>query len=100
MAIFRLWGGDDLGRAWYKVGKLERRTNTFTDFVNVAQGLIERGFTAAGLISISGGSAGGELMGAVVNTDPQLWGAVAAHVPFVDVLATSQSNHRTVLRGR
>ncbi len=76
------------GRAWYKAGKLERRTNTFTDFVDVAKGLIERGHTRAGRIAISGGSAGGELMGAVINSDPQLWGAVAAHVPFVDVLAT------------
>ena len=87
-AIAHVRGGDDLGRAWYKAGKLERRSNTFTDFVDVAKALIERGFTAAGRISISGGSAGGELMGAVINSDPELWGAVAAHVPFVDVLNT------------
>jgi oligopeptidase B len=87
-AIAHIRGGDDLGRAWYKAGKLERRTNTFTDFVDVAKGLIGRGYTAAGRISISGGSAGGELMGAVINSDPALWGAVGAHVPFVDVLAT------------
>jgi oligopeptidase B len=87
-AIAHIRGGDDLGRAWYKAGKLERRCNTFTDFVDVAQGLIGSGFTAAGRISISGGSAGGELMGAVINSDPELWGAVVAHVPFVDVLAT------------
>ncbi len=87
-AIAHIRGGDDLGRAWYKAGKLERRTNTFTDFVDVARGLIARGFTSAGRISISGGSAGGELMGAVINSDSNLWGAVAAHVPFVDVLAT------------
>ncbi|MBC7160127.1 MAG: S9 family peptidase [Porphyrobacter sp.] len=87
-AIAHIRGGDDLGRAWYKAGKLESRTNTFTDFVDVAKGLIERGLTEAGRISISGGSAGGELMGAVVNSDPELWGAVVAHVPFVDVLAT------------
>ncbi len=87
-AIAHIRGGDDLGRAWYKAGKLERRTNTFTDFVDVAQGLIERGLTKAGQISISGGSAGGELMGAVINSDPALWGAVVAHVPFVDVLST------------
>ena len=87
-AIAHIRGGDDLGRAWYKAGKLERRTNTFTDFVDVARGLIELGYTAAGRISTSGGSAGGELMGAVVNSDPDLWGAVVAHVPFVDVLAT------------
>ncbi len=87
-AIAHIRGGDDLGRAWYKAGKLERRTNTFNDFVDVAKGLVERGYTQAGRISISGGSAGGELMGAVVNSDPALWGAVVAHVPFVDVLNT------------
>ena len=87
-AIAHIRGGDDLGRAWYKAGKLERRTNTFNDFVDVARGLIERGFTEAGRISISGGSAGGELMGAVINSDPHLFGAVVAHVPFVDVLST------------
>lgn len=87
-AIAHIRGGDDLGRAWYKAGKLEQRTNAFNDFVDVAKGLVAHGFTSAGHISISGGSAGGELMGAVMNSDPELWGAVAAHVPFVDVLAT------------
>ena len=87
-AIAHIRGGDDLGRAWYKAGKLDRRTNTFHDFVDVANGLVERGYTQAGMIAISGGSAGGELMGAVINSDPQLWGAVVAHVPFVDVLNT------------
>ncbi len=87
-AIAHIRGGDDLGRAWYKAGKLERRTNTFNDFVDVANGLVERGYTTQGRISISGGSAGGELMGAVINSDPDLWGAVVAHVPFVDVLNT------------
>ena len=87
-AIAHIRGGDDLGRAWYKAGKLERRTNTFTDFVDVAKALVAKGYTQAGSISISGGSAGGELMGAVINSDPALFGAVAAHVPFVDVLAT------------
>jgi oligopeptidase B len=87
-AIAHIRGGDDLGRAWYKAGKLERRANTFNDFVDVAKALIERGYTAPGRVAISGGSAGGELMGAVINSDPALFGAVAAHVPFVDVLAT------------
>ena len=87
-AIAHIRGGDDLGRAWYKAGKLEQRTNTFTDFVDVAKGLIAASLTETGRISISGGSAGGELMGAVMNSDPELWGAVVAHVPFVDVLAT------------
>ncbi len=87
-AIAHIRGGDDLGQQWYLDGKLEKRTNTFNDFVDVAKGLIGRGFTAKGRISISGGSAGGELMGAVINSDPGLWGAVVAHVPFVDVLNT------------
>ena len=87
-AIAHIRGGDDLGRAWYKAGKLERRANTFTDFVDVARGLVDRGYAQAGRITISGGSAGGELMGAVINSDSELFGAVVAHVPFVDVLAT------------
>jgi oligopeptidase B len=87
-AIAHIRGGDDLGRAWYKAGKREARANTFNDFVDVAEGLVALGLTARGRISISGGSAGGELMGAVINSNPDLWGAVVAHVPFVDVLAT------------
>ncbi|WBY17212.1 S9 family peptidase [Erythrobacteraceae bacterium WH01K] len=87
-AIAHIRGGDDLGRNWYLQGKLNERTNTFNDFVDVAKGLIDKGYTQKGKISASGGSAGGELMGVVVNTDPDLWGAVAAHVPFVDVLNT------------
>ncbi|AKH43107.1 oligopeptidase B [Altererythrobacter atlanticus] len=87
-AIAHIRGGDDLGRAWYKAGKLQQRTNAFNDFVDVAKGLVDRGLTEPGRIAIAGGSAGGELMGAVVNSDPHLWGAVVAHVPFVDVLAT------------
>ena len=87
-AIAHIRGGDDLGRNWYLDGKLTKRTNTFNDFVDVARALVDDGVTKAGAISISGGSAGGELMGAVVNSDPDLWGAVAAHVPFVDVLNT------------
>jgi oligopeptidase B len=87
-AIAHIRGGDDLGRRWYLQGKMEERTNTFNDFVDVARGLVERGYTAEGQISASGGSAGGELMGAVVNQAPELFGAVAAHVPFVDVLST------------
>lgn len=87
-AIAHIRGGDDLGQQWYLDGKLEKRTNSFNDFVDVAKGLIDLEYTSAGKISISGGSAGGELMGAVVNSDPALWGAVVAHVPFVDVLNT------------
>ncbi|MHA6316267.1 S9 family peptidase [Altererythrobacter sp. CAU 1778] len=87
-AIAHIRGGDDLGRNWYLQGKLNERTNTFNDFVDVAKGLIAKGYTAKGKVSASGGSAGGELMGVVANTDPDLWGAVVAHVPFVDVLNT------------
>ncbi|WP_188054107.1 S9 family peptidase [Sphingosinithalassobacter sp. CS137] len=87
-AIAHIRGGDDLGQQWYHDGKLEKRTNTFNDFVDVAKGLIDLGFTSAGNIAIAGRSAGGELMGAVVNSDPELWGAVIADVPFVDVLNT------------
>lgn len=87
-AIAHIRGGDDLGRGWYKAGKLDARTNTFNDFIDVARGLIDHGFTTAGRISASGGSAGGELMGAVINQAPDLFGAVVADVPFVDVLST------------
>ena len=87
-AIAHIRGGDELGYHWYEAGKLDRRTNTFNDFVDVAQHLIAARYTSPGRIAIAGGSAGGELMGAVVNQAPHLWGAVAAHVPFVDVLNT------------
>ena len=87
-AIAHIRGGDDLGQQWYLDGKLTKRTNTFNDFVDAAKGLVSAGFARPGRIVAAGGSAGGELMGAVVNSDPALWGAVAAHVPFVDVLNT------------
>ena len=87
-AIAHIRGGDDLGHQWFLDGKLTKRTNTFNDFVDVAKGLIARGFTKAGRIAINGRSAGGELVGAVVNSNPELWGAVIADVPFVDVLNT------------
>ena len=87
-AIAHIRGGDDLGYGWYLQGKAEARTHTFEDFVDAAHGLIAAGFARAGGIAINGGSAGGELMGVVANTDPHLWGAVVADVPFVDVLAT------------
>ena len=87
-AIAHIRGGDDLGQQWYLDGKLEKRANTFNDFVDVARLLVEQGWTTEGRIAIAGRSAGGELMGAVVNSDPELWGAVIADVPFVDVLNT------------
>ena len=87
-AIAHIRGGDDLGYAWYEAGKKEHRENTFNDFVDVARHLCAGRYTSAGRISISGGSAGGTLIGAVMNAAPELWGAAVAHVPFVDVLNT------------
>ncbi len=87
-AIAHIRGGDDLGRRWYLGGKLFERTNTFNDFVDVGRGLIAKGYTAEGKVTASGGSAGGELMGAIINQDPSQYGAIVAHVPFVDVVNT------------
>jgi oligopeptidase B len=87
-AVAHIRGGDDLGYGWFLEGKLKKRKNSFNDFVDAAAGLIAEGFAAPGRIAIQGGSAGGKLMGVVANSDPHLWGAVVADVPFVDVLAT------------
>ena len=87
-AIAHIRGGDDLGYKWFLDGKLTERTNTFNDFVDVAKGLAAAKFTRPGRIAINGGSAGGELMGAVVDSNPELWSAAVADVPFVDVLNT------------
>jgi len=87
-AIAHIRGGDDLGYQWFLDGKLKKRTNTFNDFVDVARGLIAEGYAKAGRVAAQGGSAGGELMGAAVNQAPELFGAVVADVPFVDVLNT------------
>ncbi|HWH18790.1 MAG TPA: S9 family peptidase [Allosphingosinicella sp.] len=89
-AIAHIRGGDDLGYGWFLDGKLTKRTNTFNDFVDAAKGMIAAGFARPGNIAIQGGSAGGELMGVVANTNPELWRAVVADVPFVDVLNTMQ----------
>ena len=87
-AIAHIRGGDELGHGWYEDGKLDKRENTFNDFVDVARVLTADGYVKDGNISISGGSAGGELMGAVINQAPDLWRAAVLHVPFVDVLNT------------
>ena len=87
-AIAHIRGGDDLGRRWYLQGKMFERTNTFNDFVDAGRGLIAKGFTSEGMVTASGGSAGGELMGAIINQDPAQYGAIVSHVPFVDVLNT------------
>ena len=89
-AIAHIRGGDDLGQQWQLDGKLTKRTNTFHDFIDTAKGLIDLGYAKPGRVVAAGGSAGGELMGVVINEAPELWGAVAAHVPFVDVLNTMQ----------
>jgi oligopeptidase B len=87
-AIAHVRGGTDKGWAWYKKGKLEYKTNTFTDFIACAEHLIAQGFTQPGKIVAQGGSAGGMLMGAVANMAPQLFAGIIADVPFVDVLNT------------
>ena len=87
-AIAHVRGGDEMGYHWYEDGKLAKRTNTFNDFVDVARFLVAEGYATEGNISASGGSAGGELMGAVIVQAPELWKAVVLHVPFVDVLNT------------
>ena len=87
-AIAHVRGGSMMSYQWYLDGKLDKRNNTFNDFVDVAKALIDRKYVAAGNISISGRSAGGELMGAAVIQAPELWRSVNLGVPFVDVLNT------------
>lgn len=81
-------GGMDKGYAWYKNGRREQKTNTFTDFIAAAETLIALGYTSERRIVAEGGSAGGLLMGAIANMRPELWAGVIAEVPFVDVLNT------------
>ncbi|MEP7301132.1 MAG: S9 family peptidase [Caldimonas sp.] len=87
-AIAHIRGGGDLGRRWYEAGKMANKATTFSDFIACAEALIARGLTAPRLLAIEGGSAGGLLMGAVVNRRPELFRAVVAQVPFVDVINT------------
>ena len=87
-AIAHIRGGMEMGWDWYENGKLLNKRNTFNDFIDCADYLIAEGYTSAGRIVAAGGSAGGMLMGAVVNERPDLFGCVVAHVPFVDVLNT------------
>lgn len=87
-AIAHVRGSDIMGYQWYLDGKLFKRTNTFNDFVDAARFLVNEKYTAEGNISIAGGSAGGELMGAVINQAPSMWRSVTLSVPFVDVLNT------------
>lgn len=87
-AIAHIRGGGDLGRRWYDDGKLAKKMNTFTDFISAAEALVAQGYTTPQQLIIQGGSAGGLLMGAVTNLRPELFKAVVAEVPFVDVINT------------
>ncbi len=89
-AIAHVRGGGELGRSWYEDGKLQHKGNTFSDFVAAAEHLIAQGYTSPEHLVIRGASAGGLLVGAVVNLRPDLWRAVVAEVPFVDCLTTMQ----------
>jgi oligopeptidase B len=88
VAIAHVRGGEEMGRRWYDDGKLLHKRNSFTDFIAAAEHLIAEGYTAADRLAINGGSAGGLLMGAVTNLRPDLFRAVTAEVPFVDVVNT------------
>lgn len=90
-AIAHVRGGGELGEAWYRAGKLEHKHNTFDDFIACAEQLIAAGYTTPQRLAISGGSAGGLLIGAVLNQRPELFAAAIAEVPFVDVLNTMQN---------
>ena len=87
-AIVHIRGGSEFGRRWYEEGKLAKKMNTFTDFIDASTFLIEQDYTTAERLVISGGSAGGLLVGAVMNMAPELYRAVVANVPFVDVVTT------------
>jgi oligopeptidase B len=87
-AIAHIRGGEDLGRDWYENGKLLKKKNTFTDFIDCSKFVIAQKYTSAAHLYAEGGSAGGLLMGAIVNMAPELYNGVIAQVPFVDVITT------------
>ncbi len=87
-AIAHIRGGEDLGREWYENGKLLKKKNTFTDFIDCSEYVIAQGYTSPQHLYAQGGSAGGLLMGAIINMAPQLYHGVIAQVPFVDVVTT------------
>lgn len=87
-AIAHVRGGGEMGRSWYEMGRLAQKPTTFSDFVAVARELVDSGWTTPDQLAIRGGSAGGLLMGAVMNLAPELFHAVVAEVPFVDVVTT------------
>jgi oligopeptidase B len=88
VAIAHIRGGGEMGRKWYEDGKFLHKKNTFTDFITCAEHLITQKWTSSDRLAISGGSAGGLLMGAVINSRPELFKVVLAAVPFVDVVTT------------
>lgn len=87
-AIAHIRGGQEMGRQWYEDGKLLKKKNTFTDFIACGEYLIKENYTSKSHLYAQGGSAGGLLMGAVINMKPELWNGVLAGVPFVDVVST------------
>jgi oligopeptidase B len=87
-AIAHVRGGEYLGRPWYEAGKLLQKKNSFTDFIDCSEFLIQQGYTSPEHLFAMGGSAGGLLMGVVVNLKPELYRGVVAAVPFVDVVTT------------
>ena len=87
-AMAHVRGGEDLGRQWYEDGKLFKKKNTFTDFIDIADFLIAEGYSSSDKMFASGGSAGGLLIGVIVNERPELFKGVLAAVPFVDVVTT------------
>ncbi|WP_159016944.1 S9 family peptidase [Cognatiluteimonas profundi] len=87
-AIAHIRGGEEMGRAWYDDGKLLRKKNTFTDFIDVTGFLVQQGYAAADRVAAYGGSAGGLLMGAIANMAPERYRALLSQVPFVDVVTT------------
>jgi oligopeptidase B len=87
-AIAHVRGGGEYGKPWYYQGKLAHKMNTFTDFINCAEYLIAENFTSSSRLCAGGGSAGGLLMGAILNLRPDLFHGVYAAVPFVDVITT------------
>lgn len=87
-AVAHIRGGEELGRSWYEEGKLFKKQNTFNDFIDVTKSLIESGYAAKDKVFAMGGSAGGLLIGAVINQAPELYKGVVAAVPFVDIVST------------
>ena len=87
-AIAHVRGGQEMGRDWYENGKLLKKKNTFYDFIDCGKFLVENKYTSSDHLYAQGGSAGGLLMGAIANMEPELWNGVIAQVPFVDVIST------------